>query len=177
MIYVYLIWLLISILSQFNNDNSRIIRFIRASDKLGIIPIWTFFAPNPVDCDLVILKKEFDENMESTTNWEEVSVYNKEWFSFFWNPEKKIDKILSDSVNDIRLILKHFLNQKKEANDEIVDVSIKTSVGYINIVNIIKNTLKSNDTAFYQFTIVETKGYLENRESVSPLYLSSVHKI
>lgn len=177
MIYVYSIWFVISIINQFGNDKSYVTRWIRNNDKLGIIPIWTFFAPNPVDCDLVILKKEFDENMNPTTNWEEINIYDKKWYSFIWNPIKKIDKLLSDSVNDIRLILKHYIGIKKDVNDEVVDVAIKTSVGYINILNIIRNTKKSNKTKFYQFAIVETKGFIGNRESVNPLYLSSIHKI
>lgn len=173
----YLIWFILSVVAQFHIEKNIIINRIRILDQFKLIPIWTFFAPNPCETDNVIIYKNFDENQNEVSGWKEVELYNKNiYFSFIWNPTKRLDKILSDSVVEIKEITL-LVNKGKYIEPDYLDSIIKTSCGYLYILNFVASIRNiDSKVKFRQFAILETKGLDENKE-IYPFYLSSLHKI
>jgi hypothetical protein len=77
-------------------------RRIRQRDLLGLVPEWRFFAPNPVDRDLVLLHRAWSESVP-VSGWRQVGVpaRRRELWNPLWNPEKRRQKSLIDLVNDL----------------------------------------------------------------------------
>lgn len=88
-----LLWLLASILGQFPNPLNP---WLRARDPFGLIPSWSFFAPNPArtDCHLVY-RHVLDD--QSVTAWTEAFVWQPSPWRALWNPDRRVEKAISDA--------------------------------------------------------------------------------
>ena len=96
-----LVWVIATLIVQFSLPLSR---SILSRDYLGILPIYTFFAPKPTDIDLHILIRFMVDDQLS--DWEETELtfklnHRKKWFRWMINPYRRIEKLLFDFSNDI----------------------------------------------------------------------------
>ena len=88
-----LAWFVASILGQFPGRlNDR----LRARDAFGLIPSWSFFSPNPArsDCHLVYRHVIRGGNV---TDWTETFVWRPTWARSIWNPDRRVEKAISDA--------------------------------------------------------------------------------
>jgi len=98
-----LIWLALTVSCQF--ETHRITQFIRAFDVLNLIPLWTFFAPNPGKQDYHLLYRDKEQG-DTVGDWIEVDLHEeRHLLSCFWNPDKRDKKVLSDVVQDLITML------------------------------------------------------------------------
>jgi len=90
---IFALWLIVTVLNQLNLDRFK--KLMRL-DAFHLIPIWTFFAPNPGTSDYYLLFRDRLVN-GSLTYWREIVLGAKApWLRAFWNPERRRSKALLD---------------------------------------------------------------------------------
>jgi hypothetical protein len=99
---VCILWLILTIVCQFDGKFSRL---ISSFDKFGLIPRWTFFAPNPCDFDIHLLVRFAKGTVIS--KWQETELTKKiyarnKWTRGIFNPYRRIEKLLFDFANEAR---------------------------------------------------------------------------
>lgn len=98
-------WFALSVLNQFRRG--YYIRPFKKRDLFGLIPIWTFFAPNPGRTDLHVLVRDIHEN--GTTPWRELEAGrakpNPIMPRLLWNPEKRISKMHGDWASSVMRLM------------------------------------------------------------------------
>jgi len=152
----FFIWFICTIVCQFKGKGAA---FVNAHiDKLGLVPIWTFFAPRPGTTDYHILyrDKTTDENVGE---WTEISLLeNRSWADSLWNPQKRAKKVLSDIIQSLVVTLGHY--PKEEDRNHIM-----YSFAYIMVLHLVTQQ-ESNiqQPAFRQFVLAESSGYLEEHD-------------
>lgn len=87
-------WLLISVVAQIV---PRRVPFHRL-DTLGLIPRWSFFAPNPGVHDYYLLYRDRHSNGSYSLLKEVQLVKTRRAFHAVWHPEKRIQKVVTDCV-------------------------------------------------------------------------------
>jgi hypothetical protein len=92
----------------------------------GLIPIWTFFAPNPGMTDYYLLYRDRLPD-GSLDNWRKVELKQSEngFRLALWNPTKRNHKALSDMVSSLIRLANH---RRSEA---------LVTVPYILILNVV----------------------------------------
>lgn len=162
-------WFMFTVICQFRSN--KISTFIKSYiDCFGLIPLWTFFAPNPGKRDYHILYRDKKKD-ETISNWQELSITEERTlFSWFWNPDKRDKKILSDVVQNLISQLPHYKGENKSTN------LLMFSMPYIIILNALSHYNKTSDTDYRQFMLAESAGYLKETQPAIIL-LSIFHKI
>jgi hypothetical protein len=93
-----LIWLVVSILNQFD---FKWMEFIRAHDFLGVLGQWRFFPRDSGQWDYHLFYREKDTDGK-LSDWNEISVTEvRAPYHCFWNPEKRNVKILTDLASSV----------------------------------------------------------------------------
>ena len=100
-IAISLIWIIATILVQFKTKLSQ---HILARDEAGILPIYTFFAPEPAKIDIHLLFRY--RTSEVICEWKEAPLTSrllnrKRSIRWFFNPYRRLEKLLFDFVNDV----------------------------------------------------------------------------
>ncbi len=141
-------------------------------DVFNLLPVWTFFAPNPGITDYKLLyrirKKDGHVSKFKNINLNQ----RKSILNAFWNPDKRSQKALSDLVQELKQFI--FNNEISDENQNL----IKLTLGYITILNYCTGLEKTNDNDAdsVQFMILETYGFFEKKDPVLILN-SEFHKI
>jgi hypothetical protein len=96
-IVIYVVWGAATIANQFHRWCPA---WLRAVDIFGLVPIWTFFAPNPGMTDYYLLYRDRLAD-GSFDNWREVDLKQSEngVRLALWNPTKRRHKALTDMVS------------------------------------------------------------------------------
>ena len=152
---------LLSILNQF----TRLQRSLKRWDSVGLLPYWSFFAPNPGTFDHRVLmrKKDADGNVGS---WSEICVYEPRLAShLIWNPNKIRQKCVSDCVS--ALLREDW--QSKEDSSEFIQVSWP----YIKLAQFASSGDILEKDELRQFSIVASQGI--DRRELRPLFISRWH--
>jgi hypothetical protein len=98
-IAVFCVWLALTLLNQHRRTRRLANRVLRY-DICGLVPIWTFFAPNPGDTDLHLLFRDRDREGR-VTGWREVRLVGRRRATDVWNPKRRINKAIVDLVYDL----------------------------------------------------------------------------
>src|SRR5215210_3051032 len=98
-VIVYILWVAATVANQFH---SWCPAWLRAVDVFGLIPVWTFFAPNPGMTDYYLLYRDRLPG-GSFDNWRKVELKPSEngFRLALWNPAKRKHKALSDMVSSL----------------------------------------------------------------------------
>lgn len=161
---MYTAWCAATIANQFH---SWCPRWLRAVDVFGLIPIWTFFAPNPGMTDYYLLYRDRLPD-ESFDNWRKVELKGCEngVRLALWNPAKRRHKALSDLVASLARLASRGPGQ-----------ALVLSVPYILILNFITTRPHSLGTTGTQFMILEHGGFSGEPERSRVLVMSGVHRL
>ncbi|MEH6305781.1 hypothetical protein RYH73_09005 [Olivibacter sp. CPCC 100613] len=162
-------WFICTLICQFRS--SKLSTFIKSHlDCFGLVPLWTFFAPNPGKKDYHILFRDKNGD-EIISEWEELEITEeRSAFSWLWNPEKRDKKILSDVVQNLVSHLPYYRNENQSTN------LIMFSMPYIIILNVLSHYHRRTNFSYRQFMLAESSGYL-NETGPSVILLSVFHKI
>jgi len=163
-VIIYVVWSAATIANQFH---SWCPTWLRALNVFGLIPIWTFFAPNPGMTDYYLLYRDRLPD-GSFDNWRKVELKKSE-NSFrlaLWNPTKRKHKALSDMINSLSRL----------ANYRGGEALIIT-VPYILILNFIISRPHSLGTNGTQFMILEHSGFSDEPERSRVLLVSGIHRL
>ena len=148
----FLIWLLLTIVNQFDTKFSQ---EIRKYDIFHLLPRWTFFAPNPGTSDYHFLYR-FKSTDNQISAFIEIPLHgNRNILSAVWNSNKRLKKALLDLVMDINRLC---------AQEQINESNIKISFSYIALLNFITSIEKPYKTNYVQFVILKSDGFIEKRD-------------
>src|SRR5438477_2925386 len=123
-VIIYVIWGAATVANQFHSWSPT---WLRAVDIFGLIPIWTFFAPNPGMTDYYLLYRDRLPD-GSFDNWRKVELKQSEngFRLALWNPTKRKHKALTDMVSLLITLAQHW------SSEELI-----VTVPYILILNFI----------------------------------------
>lgn len=165
---VLALWFLLTIFCQFRY--TKFSAYIRHTiDVFGLIPLWTFFAPNPGKSDYHLLYRDkIDE--ETNGEWEEMDITEERSFwSWCWNPDKRDKKILADVIQSLIASIPQY------KSDKGYDL-LMFSMPYLIVLHAVSHCHCKTGKAQRQFMLAETSGYL--RETAPSVILLSVfHQI
>jgi hypothetical protein len=149
---VFASWMILTIICQFKEN--KLSQWIKELDALSLIPLWTFFAPNPGTKDYHLLYREKD-NKGTRSDWFEVEMNTRRRFwSFLWNPTKRKNKILSDVIQGL---ISTMPQAKTNPN------SIMVTLSYLLVLNFVGSLdNNSSDSISRQFMLAESEGFVEN---------------
>lgn len=143
------LWFVGSVLNQFQFEWFQKVRNV---DHFALLPLWTFFAPNPgqTDYHLVYRDRRTDG---SITEWMELAITeSRKFHSFVWNPEKRSKKVLSDVVATLMESTRHVPPDK-------TGFAIMLSLPYLVLLNVVSNLAATPGATHRQFVIAETAGF------------------
>ena len=129
-------WLLLSALAQLPWSWCR---FVRRWDVFGLIPSFSFFAPNPVSSDCHLLYRHLLSD-GSFTGWTEAFLWRPVSLRFLWNPDRRAEKSISDATTS--------LVRRTDA------LSVRFSVPYLLLLNYVSALPRSIDTVGVQFALM-----------------------
>ncbi|HMK16858.1 MAG TPA: hypothetical protein VK492_01555 [Chitinophagaceae bacterium] len=160
-------WLLISIFNQ-HRKWRRIFSAVTNRDIFSLVPLWTFFAPNPGRTDLYLLYRDRDSD-GTISNWREIrSSFRNTWF-VQWSPLRRIQKGIVDLAPNFTI-------------DKIVElkqpVTKRHVLGfpYLLLLNYVCSKPADFSAEMRQFAIARTDGH-GTEDSPDVIFLSAFHKI
>jgi hypothetical protein len=138
---------------------------LRRLDLLGLVPIWTFFAPNPATGDLYLV---YRDRSEGVGRWTEVRVRSPRRSALvtLWNPDRRAAKALFDVGAELDSISR--TSQNKGA--------VQLSVPYLTLLEFTCSQPHVADAKATQFMLLSDHG-LEKGSDPVPLFLSDWHTI
>jgi hypothetical protein len=162
-IAIFGIWLMLSILAQF--DAFKWARWLQERDYFALIPDWSFFAPDPVGGDFQILYRDklFDGQF---TPWKEVALRNASLMRAIWNPEKRRRKAMINAGTSLLQIA------ARTPKSKVLFVSLP----YLLTLTYVTTMPRRNFSDYRQFLIAHTFGYHTSKEA-EILFLSPLHKL
>jgi hypothetical protein len=158
------VWFTLSVLNQFYRG--KLIRPLLRFDRVGAIPIWTFFAPSPGRTDYHLLYRDVSfENALSP--WREIDLHSRPPLYFLWNPQRRIKKAVNDLIT-------HFLGRLRPPIGSAKGILIE--VPYIMLLSFVCAQPRDFMVARRQFAIAQTDGFAA-RARPRVLYVSWQHKV
>ena len=144
--------------------------FVAKMDLFGLLPNWTFFAPNPGVSDYFLLYRvKFSDGKIS--EYKNISLRNKRIVNAIWNPYKRRQKALNDFVQELRSYINEIHSNGRDP------ATIKISHGYIALLHYCSALCHSiNNKDSIQFTILESFGHFETQKPKLVLN-SDFHKL
>jgi hypothetical protein len=96
------IWMVVAgwVIATIAANLPRVGRRIQAVDLLGIVPSWTFFAPNPGVSDSVVLVRDLLDD-GGWTSWSVAWLEPCRPYTMWWRPTKRISKLVTDCASTI----------------------------------------------------------------------------
>ncbi|HEX2093862.1 MAG TPA: hypothetical protein VHG28_15775 [Longimicrobiaceae bacterium] len=129
-------WLLASAIAQLPGRWST---WIRRWDVVGLIPSFSFFAPNPAssDCHIVYRHVLVDGRV---TGWTDAFVWRPVPWRLVWNPDRRAEKAISDATSALA-----------RRSD---DAGVRLSVSYLVLLNYVVALPRSTDAVGVQFALI-----------------------
>jgi hypothetical protein len=162
LISTFAIWWLVSALNQFRCGalTARLRRHI----PFGLIPSWTFFAPNPARADTRLVWRE--QRGGEWSGWRELhfgfAPIDKRWLV---NPQLILNKAVADLNRSLGQLV-----------PELDDRTVTLSSAYVALLNIVIAQLQSGECSAVQFALVRSSGISIPRR-VDIAFLSEVHSV
>ncbi|QIM17727.1 hypothetical protein G7066_01625 [Leucobacter coleopterorum] len=160
-----LVVLLVATLFQ-QSSNPRYARF-RVIDFLGILPMWSFFAPVPARHDFYILWRLIDAGGQ-VGNWEELRTSRgQKWYQTLFYPGRRHSKIVFDLVQD----LQRSLSSGHEA-------TVTSDGAYVALKNFTRRQaqLRARNEVSFQMCAIRDGGF-DEAEEPEVLFLSKHYAI
>lgn len=134
-------WFAVSVLGQFRGPLSD---QLRAHDVAGLIPSFSFFAPNPArsDCHLVY---RHVLSTSDVTGWTEAFHWQPTALRWLWNPDRRVEKAISDASSH--------LAQRKQAD------GVQWSTAYLLLLNHVSALPRPAGAVAVQFALLGSFGY------------------
>ncbi|AVH55862.1 MULTISPECIES: hypothetical protein [Streptomyces] len=150
---VFSLWLALTVLNQADRTR-RPIRSIVGYDILGLVPIWTFFAPNPGDTDLHLLYRDLDRH-GNVGPWHEVVIERRRHVLHLWLPHRRVSKALSDVAHDLT---RFDWDSRATEHGHTVHPSRVLSFPYLYALNLVTSEPALPETTHRQFAVARTRG-------------------
>ncbi|MBV9823859.1 MAG: hypothetical protein JO144_16635 [Actinobacteria bacterium] len=132
-------------------------RKVKRFDYAGLIPRWTFFAPNPASSDHDVYYRDLLDN-DRLTPWRPLLLRQKHaMLPLLINLDKRRQKAFSDFVRSLS-------RRKRTITGE--DPSLQLTIPYIAILKYLSESSVYHDpqTVACQFAIVQSFGFVTDRD-------------
>lgn len=154
-------WLAATILSQLNAVSPRWSRFqwIRTYDWLGLVPVWTFFAPAPPTTDTHLLYRDKLEDGELTPWTEIVMIQRRRLQHVAWNPAKRRLKLLGDAVGLLFRDVSRYANKSVNGERSVQQLhqDFQLTWAYLILLHYISNLPRFPGSAGTQFALLHSR--------------------
>jgi hypothetical protein len=137
-------------------------KWIDRTDKLTLVPTWTFFAPEPNGTDFYLFFRVFSDDFQSPWRLAEFGK-KRAWYSFIWNPNRRHRKAFFDLCQLI-------LTQPGEFGEEML-----FGVPYLLILNHVNNLCGKELGELVQFTIA--RKVPSQSDKLSHVFISNTHQL
>lgn len=155
---VFLAWFLVSVAGQVPGKTGF---WVRRFDVIGLIPSWSFFAPNPVRTDTHLMYRHVLAS-EEVTDWTEAFVWHPRRLRLIWNPDRRAEKAISDASGQI-------LGRSDTRG-------MTWSVPYLLLLNYVDGLPRPHATKSVQFALMTSFGSETDMEPVVR-FASNTHPI
>lgn len=162
----FAVWFLATAITQFKEK--KLAQKIKSLDYFGMIPLWTFFAPNPGVNDYHLLFRE-EDGEKRHSEWKEIEINeNRKISTCIWNPSKRGKKVLSDVIQNIIPLIGKYKDKPQ---------TIIFSLPYMLILGaVMREQCLLDSSGSKQFVLTATNGYGSNADP-SLILLSEFHPI
>jgi len=166
-ICIFAAWFIISVLNQHQKLRKYVSR-VTNYDICSLIPVWTFFAPNPGRTDIYLLYRDQDDEGEVSA-WRQVSLMRRSTWSEIWSPERRINKGIVDLSSNFT---------KDADNTPQKPVSKRHVVGfpYLLLLNYVCHKPVDFKARMRQFALARTNGH-GTEDNPDVIFLSAFHII
>jgi hypothetical protein len=156
-----MLWLAASALAQLKFPPFRRLRRL---DLLGLVPIWTFFAPNPATGDVYFV---YRDRGEGVGRWTEIRIRSPRRSALVsvWNPDRRAAKALFDLAAEMDSVAH---TRAKGA--------VQLSVPYLALLEFTCSQAHFPDTRETQFMLLSDQG-LDYGSDPVPVFLSDWHAL
>ena len=151
---VVISWLTLTLLSNL----PRVGPFIRRFDSAGLLPRWTFFAPNPGVTDTILLVRERNADGD-WSDWRVAWRCVSNRLRFIWHPEKRVEKLVSDCSQGIL--------RTAEYGDETLGTS------YLVMANMAQEFVDHWSATAFQFSILAVPRWWDGNRASRVVYRSA----
>lgn len=138
-------WFVASVVAQIPGALSLRLRSV---DTFGLIPSWSFFAPNPVRTDCHLMYRHVFKS-GAVTEWTEAFVWRSPWTRMIWNPDRRVEKAISDASSA--------LASRKDTN------GVQWSTPYLLLLNYVSELPRSSTAVAVQFALLGSFGHQRDR--------------
>jgi hypothetical protein len=157
------LWLLLSILNQFPLP---FMRAIATYDRWFLLPVWTFFAPNPGSTDYRLVYRDFDRD-ETPSPWIEIPLVRRRApLDAVWHPDKRRSKGIFDLGQHL-LVLRHTYGDS---------AAIAATFPYVALLHYVDRLPRDGDVRYRQFMLVQTHGQYAGADP-DILLRSEIHSV
>ncbi|MEU9785551.1 hypothetical protein AB0H92_32100 [Streptomyces phaeochromogenes] len=155
-------WFTASVLNQFSFGWwKRLVRY----DRLGLVPRWTFFAPDPARDDIHVVYRDRGETAQGP--WHSLTTAPPNpWVRWIWNPGRFERKAAIDLVNGLR----NTRHQLKEHPQALI-----LSTSYIGLAGWAVRQAREEAAMYREFAVLTSTGYLPG-QNLSVEFTSEVHR-
>ena len=160
-------WTLVTILNQSERTRPLISRLI-AYDICGLIPIWTFFAPNPGNTDVYLLYRDRDED-GGVSPWRDIQLERRKSCLSFWNPRRRIGKGVVDLAPDLTSNT-NYEPQAPVSKKKVLEFP------YLLLLNYACQQPADFRAEMRQFAVARTRGFGTESEP-EVIFLSAFHRL
>ncbi|EFC86707.1 hypothetical protein [Parafrankia sp. EUN1f] len=156
-------WFAASVLNQFALGWwKRIVRY----DLLGLVPRWTFFAPDPAREDVHIVYR--DRSGTTRGPWRALTTAPPNpWVRWIWNPGRFERKASIDLVNGLR----SSRQQLKEHPNALI-----LSTPYVGLAGWVARQSRDSSAAYREFAVLTSMGFPPDQE-LSVEFASQAHRL
>ena len=149
-------WFVATVAHQFDSIREKAV--IRSFDPLGLVPIWTFFAPRPGMSDYHLIYRQVSP-AEPLSEWTEIPLVNaRHWSHIVWNPHRRRSKVVTDCMHAVG-------SQVRDAREDVIESSalqrrLLVSIPYLTLLSMVMShdSADLSTGAYRQFAIVERRG-------------------
>jgi hypothetical protein len=148
-------WFAVTVANQF--DSVRTKSIIQAHDPLGLVPIWTFFAPRPGMSDYHLVYRQVSPS-QPMTDWTEIPIVTiRHWSHIFWNPNRRRAKVVSDCMHALGAEVQDARQNSVES--PTLQRRLLVSIPYLTLLSIVMayDAKCVPEGAYRQFAIVERR--------------------
>jgi hypothetical protein len=133
---------------------------------LGLLPIWTFFAPNPATGDFYLVYRD-ELSVGGSTIWRELSApRSARTVAAIWNPDRRYNKALFDVASALA-------DEANKSNG----ARIQLSLPYLSLLTLVCSRALHDPLAVTtQFLVLSDHG-LGRGEEPLPVFLSEWHSL
>ena len=154
----FFVWFVLTVAAQLQG---RLSSKLREYDNCGLIPAWTFFAPNPISRNYYLMFR--DITPKACTPWREAFTHPEpSLIQVLWQPLRREEKALSD-------VMFHLTKQAAEVSSE----RLYLSMSYLALLHYVTSLPHAAEATATQFMLTARA----TNQPFVPLFLSALHQL